>query len=390
MGVIPDTKLADALGRLQSTALGGSVDYVSTVSIQAIGDFNPHTGEILITGAGGSSVKIVVVDSLNVRLEIDTNGDGTIDQFVDTSWSELTGETTPAGGSAITSDNVSIVAREVFNAVTGFGSVTVAAGGQFAPTGVFTLVQQQGVSGDFGPLTIDCTTSGTADVSGSIATAGTYSAGDSLDASFAACIRASEKLDGAMQLTVESFSGTVGAAVSVAANVAETNLRRGADGTCHIGLGSFATSYDAGFVNPGFVTAGSTAVAFDISAGGRHQILSNASVSALIQIGQPGTVTRESFGSFTGTDLVGSFSYMSLAPDVFVVDGDPSTGPSSGELLVMAGNGSSMRLVAVDTLTVRLDADYNADSTIDAQLFTTWAELGNGNVFGICDLDPVP
>jgi len=387
-GVFPDTKTAEASGRMLVALLGGSVDYETTALIHAIGDFDPHEGEILVTGASGSSVRIVVVDNVSVRLEIDANGDGVVDQFVDTSWSALTGSTPTGGGdSTINSTNLPIVAREVFNAITGFGSVAFASGSQFTPDAVFTLVQQQGVSGSFGPLTINCLTSGTADVSGLITTAGTYSAGDSLDANFAACVRGAERLDGAMLFNVGSFNGTVGSAVSVTGNVTETNLRRGADGTCHVGLGSFVTSFDVGFANTGFITAGSTADTFDISAGGRHQILSNASVSALITIGQPGTVSRESSGTLTGTDLTGSFGYASIVPDVFVVDGDSTTGPSSGELLVVASDGSSMRMVAVDNLNVRLDADYDGDTMIDEQVFTTYATLGYGNVFGLCDLD---
>jgi hypothetical protein len=83
--------VANVLGRLDSTTLGGSVDYQTLVSIEATGDNDPHIGELLITGADNSSVRIVIVDSSQVRLEIDQNGDGTVDEFIDTTWAELNG-----------------------------------------------------------------------------------------------------------------------------------------------------------------------------------------------------------------------------------------------------------------------------------------------------------
>ena len=115
--------------------------------------------------------------------------------------------------------------------------------------------------------------------------------------------------------------------------------------------------------------------------GGRSQQLTGASVSAQITVGQQSAViTRESSGVMTGTDLTGSFSYQSVVPDEFVADEDVATGPYTGELLVMAANNSSMRMVAVDEYNLRLDLDYNGDSVIDESIPTTWATLGYGNM----------
>ena len=126
--LLTEELVANALGRLHSPTLGGSVDYVTTVAIEAVGDNDPNTGELLITGADDSSVRVVIVDSSHVRLAIDQNGDGTVDEFIDTTWAELNGRE-PVTGSAITSENAPILAREICNAVTGFGSLTITAGG---------------------------------------------------------------------------------------------------------------------------------------------------------------------------------------------------------------------------------------------------------------------
>lgn len=92
-GVVPTPYAAEANGRLDSSLLGGSVDYDTVVTIQASGDDNPpYTGEILVTGATSSQVRIVVAGEEVVSLEIDVNGDGVVDEFIDTTWAALIGE----------------------------------------------------------------------------------------------------------------------------------------------------------------------------------------------------------------------------------------------------------------------------------------------------------
>jgi hypothetical protein len=94
LGTVPTSFTAAANGTLENATLGGSVDYETVVTIQASGEDNPpYTGEIRITGAESSSVRIVIVSEQVVRLEIDVNGDGVVDEFIDTTWAELLGET---------------------------------------------------------------------------------------------------------------------------------------------------------------------------------------------------------------------------------------------------------------------------------------------------------
>jgi hypothetical protein len=92
-GIVPTPYAADASGRLHSSVLGGSVDYGTIVTVRASGDDNPpYIGEILVSGADSSEVRIVVVSEEVVRLEIDLEGDGVVDEFVDTTWAALIGE----------------------------------------------------------------------------------------------------------------------------------------------------------------------------------------------------------------------------------------------------------------------------------------------------------
>ncbi|MDH3533013.1 MAG: hypothetical protein OEO82_08790, partial [Gammaproteobacteria bacterium] len=305
-------------------------------------------------------------------LEIDENGDGVIDAYLDTNWAALNGET-----SSINSSNAAILAREVFNAVTGFGSVTSTAGAQFMPLAPFGQLESLGVSGDFGPLEIACNAGGTATVSGSKALPGTFSPNDQLDASFSGCARGGEELWGDMNFVPGSFATTPGDAYLVTGTVVHTNLERTLGGNCFSGSGTFNTSYDFLFTTTGVIDINSSASSFTVNAGGRGQQVSDAAVSAQITVGQPPvTVTRQSSGTVTSEDLDGSFVYQSVVPDVFLVDEDTSTGPFSGELLVTASDNSTMRMVAMDEFNLVLELDADGDSVIDDEIATTWATLG--------------
>lgn len=49
----------------------------------------PYSGQMVVTGAGGSIETIIVLGSINVRLEVDRNGDGTVDNVLDPSWDAI-------------------------------------------------------------------------------------------------------------------------------------------------------------------------------------------------------------------------------------------------------------------------------------------------------------
>ena len=86
--VTPEAYTYAASGTLTSTLFEGEVNYSTPVTFQGFAGEYPHTGELLITGAGGSSVRLIALDNVNVRLEIDPgDGSGVITQ--DTTWAEL-------------------------------------------------------------------------------------------------------------------------------------------------------------------------------------------------------------------------------------------------------------------------------------------------------------
>jgi hypothetical protein len=163
----------------------------------------------------------------------------------------------------------------------------------------------------------------------------------------------------------------------VTGSATATGLERTAAGNVYDGYGDFDTSYDFRFTSPGFIYVSSSSTSFTVGHGGIDRWLSNATADTVITLGPPPlTVSRSSTGSVAVVGvLAGNYAYQSITPDMFQLDADTATGPFSGELLITASDGSTLTIVALDELNVRLDIDYDGDSIIDTQMQTTWAEL---------------
>ena len=76
-------------GRATSSDFMGAVDFVTPVALQSLDGGNPFAGRIEISGNAGATIALIVLDSTSVRLEVDEDGDGAVDQFIDTSWDAL-------------------------------------------------------------------------------------------------------------------------------------------------------------------------------------------------------------------------------------------------------------------------------------------------------------
>lgn len=79
----------DASGTLTSSAFTGSVTFSTAASLQGDAVGYAFSGELTITGAGSASIRVMVLDGVFIRLEIDLDGDGDADEFVDTTWDEV-------------------------------------------------------------------------------------------------------------------------------------------------------------------------------------------------------------------------------------------------------------------------------------------------------------
>lgn len=77
-----------ATGRVSGSRYEGYADYQTEEPFVGVLGDNPQQGEMLIQGANNSSVRLIAIDALSVRLEIDTNGDGAAEEIRTVSWDE--------------------------------------------------------------------------------------------------------------------------------------------------------------------------------------------------------------------------------------------------------------------------------------------------------------
>ncbi len=89
-GLVPTEYTFRASGTLDSTQLAGIVTYATGPDFLGFDLAFPHQGEFRVQG-DASSVKLVAVDAENVRIEIDTNDDGTVDETINMTWAEFLG-----------------------------------------------------------------------------------------------------------------------------------------------------------------------------------------------------------------------------------------------------------------------------------------------------------
>lgn len=82
------TRVLRANGTFTSTLLEGNVTFETLQDFVVIGDDNPSAGQLLIHDSS-SSVLVTVLDNISVQLEIDIDLDGTIDQTIVVTWTEL-------------------------------------------------------------------------------------------------------------------------------------------------------------------------------------------------------------------------------------------------------------------------------------------------------------
>ncbi len=88
-GLPPSPYTLDSSGRLESTLLAGAFSYSTPVPFQGFGEDYPSSGELLVIG-NGSSVRLIALDNVNVRVEIDNDGDNVVDETIETTWANLT------------------------------------------------------------------------------------------------------------------------------------------------------------------------------------------------------------------------------------------------------------------------------------------------------------
>jgi len=89
-GVVPAALTFESSATMSSSEFEGAVSYTTPVPFQASEGEYPFAGELLVTGANGAAIRLIALDNVNCRLEVDLDGDGAFDETVDTTWDEIT------------------------------------------------------------------------------------------------------------------------------------------------------------------------------------------------------------------------------------------------------------------------------------------------------------
>ncbi|MDH3399695.1 MAG: hypothetical protein OEM03_01875 [Chromatiales bacterium] len=79
-----------ASGIVESDHYDGQATYTAVVPFVGQIGSNPYGGEMLITGANNATIRIIALDLEMVRLEMDYDGDGAVDETRDLTWDEAT------------------------------------------------------------------------------------------------------------------------------------------------------------------------------------------------------------------------------------------------------------------------------------------------------------
>ncbi len=88
---VPIPVTLQASGDLDSSQIGGLISYATPLTFQGFAGEHPYAGEFLVNGADGTSARLIALDSQNVRIEVDADGDGAADQVIDATWQDLDG-----------------------------------------------------------------------------------------------------------------------------------------------------------------------------------------------------------------------------------------------------------------------------------------------------------
>jgi len=78
-------------GSVDDAKLGGRIDVktTSTFSGTNLANGSPDAGSLTMTGANNTSVVLTAQGGDNVQLQIDSNGDGQVDNVVNTTYNQL-------------------------------------------------------------------------------------------------------------------------------------------------------------------------------------------------------------------------------------------------------------------------------------------------------------
>lgn len=88
-GQTPSPYSVLASGVLEHTDIDGPVAYSTPTMFEGFDQDYPSSGVMLITAPEGTFLRLIVLDNVNIRIEVDSTGDGSIDSIEDITWESL-------------------------------------------------------------------------------------------------------------------------------------------------------------------------------------------------------------------------------------------------------------------------------------------------------------
>lgn len=223
-----------------------------------------------------------------------------------------------------------------------------------------------------GPDVTDCDAGGTTTISGEVANPQLLSPGDQINVVSADCDNGLGAVtNGRMELTVVAFDidlATFGFRLEMdvrlvdleIATTAETVLSNG-DSTVIVDLTGIPMAVTSITGNSLIVQSNSQT---DTTSG--FSTVQTVDTSVM-----PEPYTLTSSGTIDSTELGGMVTYST--PVTF--QGTGTDNPFAGEFLVTGADGATIRLIALDSTSVRIETDTNGDGVVDATEDTTWADI---------------
>lgn len=296
------------------------------------------------------------------------------------------GAAPPSTSFAITSANAMTAARVSWEAVIASGDfsdlggslgVTTATPGGFAkatqppgPAGYLVNVLQKV---PFGPEVYPCLNGGAVTLTGDVADPLTLTVGDTFTALYELCDDGvGEVIDGSIDFDVGEFTGDLLTGnYMLSMDTVLTNLQVVTGTDTITNNGDATVSLDTMLAPNVSASVSGTSMTVDSNASSAtlRNYLSSQTVDGNVQE-RPFTLSAS--GAVDSTRLAGVVRYST--PVIFA--GEGLEYPGSGALLV-EGDNSSARLIAVDNINVSLEIDANGDGVVDVTIDTTWEDLAS-------------
>lgn len=246
----------------------------------------------------------------------------------------------------------------------GFEIATVA----LPPTGsLINIVQQV----PFGPDVYPCLSLGTVSVSGDVENPLTLTPGDTFRVVYELCDDGlGEVVNGMVDFTVRDFAGEILAGtylLSMDAVVTDLQIQTGTDTITSNGDATVNLDTESAPAVAASVSGASMTTDRNTSSETVTNYFSSQTVDAGVV---PAPYTMSAAGTLDSTQLGGIVRYSTVE----TFQGFDADYPDSGVLLV-EGETSSARLIAVDNVNVTIELDSNGDGVTDETFSLTWVEL---------------